>query len=133
MNRPMQGVEATITGKVHEIKVHSRGPVTLVVQVSHGKDKKTEQWKPSSWYNIKVFDSKQAALGTADPRKGDLITVTVWGATEEWTGKDGQKRSEKAWYLSSFTLHREGEEPAAAEPAYQPATVQPIADDDIPF
>lgn len=131
MNNPMQGVEATITGKVHEIKSPLKGPVTLVVKVSHGKDKKTDQWKPTSWYNIKVFAAKQAELGTADPQKGDLITCHVWGATEEWAGKDGTNRSEKAWYLSSFTLHRAAEQ--ASQEVEVVAKVEPLSDDDIPF
>jgi hypothetical protein len=39
--------------------------------------------------------------------KDDLVQLDVWGATEEWTGKDGTKKSAKAWYckdLQSLTM-----------------------------
>ena len=126
MDKPMQGVQARITGKVYEIKVPERGPVVLTLRVSHGKDKQTGAYRPSSWYNVKVFANKQTELGAADLRKDDLLTVDVWGATEEWTGKDGAKRSEKAWYLTAFEVHRDEASPA-------PAPLQSAADDNVPF
>jgi single-stranded DNA-binding protein len=137
MDKPMQGINARITGKIYEVKTPPKGPVVLVLRVSHGKDKQTGNYKPSSWYNVKVFAAKQADLGAASPQKDDLITVDVWGATEEWTGQDGNKRSDKAWYLSGFTLHRDAA-PQAADPAAQVAAmfggrvVQPEGDD-VPF
>lgn len=97
----MQGVEARITGKVYEIKPPvGNGPVVVVVRVSHGKDKTTGAYKPSSWYEVKVFGQrKDEALALA---KDQLVQLDVWGGTEEWTGKDGQKRSNKAWYCKDL-------------------------------
>ena len=128
--QPMQGVTAKICGKVHEVRAPvGKGPVVLVLRVSHGKDKVTGDYRPSSWYNVKVFAAKQAELGASNPQQGDLYTVDVWGATDEWTDKEGKKRSDKAWFLQGFTKHT-----AAAPAAPQPPAVDPFdRGDDVPF
>jgi single-stranded DNA-binding protein len=137
MDKPMQGIQARITGKVHEVKVPPKGPVVLVVRVSHGKDKQTGAYKPSSWYNVKVFAGKQAELAAANPQKDDLVTVDVWGATEEWTGQDGNKRSEKAWYLTAVQVHRDAPAPVQSlSPVEAVAGVfggKVVDGDDVPF
>ena len=99
----MQGVEARIVGKVYEIKdAIGNGPVIVVVRVSHGKDKNTGNFKPSSWYEVKVFGQrKPEAMALA---RDQLVQLDVWGGTEEWTGKDGQKRSNKAWYCKDLAV-----------------------------
>lgn len=126
---PMQGVSLKICGKVHEVRAPvGKGPVTLVLRVSHGKNKDTGEYKPSSWYNVKVFSAKQAELAASNPQQGDLYTVECWGATDEWTDREGKKRSDKTWFLSSFTKH------SAVAAAPQPATVDPFdRGDDVPF
>lgn len=137
MDKPMQGIQARITGKVHEVKVPPKGPQVLVVRVSHGKDKQTGAYKPSSWYNVKVFAGKQAELAAANPQKDDLVTVDVWSATEEWQSQDGSKRSEKAWYLTALQVHRD--EPAPVQnlsPVEAVASVfggKVVSGDDMPF
>ncbi len=138
MDKPMQGIQARIVGKVHEVKIPPKGPQVLVVRVLHGKDKQTGAYKPSSWYNVKVFAGKQAELAAANPQKDDLVSVDVWGATEEWTGQDGSKRSEKAWYMTAVQVHRD--EPA---PVQSLSPVEAVAsvfggkvvpgDDNVPF
>lgn len=126
---PMQGVSLKICGKVHEVRAPiGKGPVTLVLRVSHGKNKETGEYKPMSWYNVKVFSAKQAELAASNPQQGDLYTVECWGATDEWTDREGKKRSDKTWFLSTFTKH------SAVAAAPQPATVDPFdRGDDVPF
>ena len=137
MDKPMQGIQARIVGKVHEVKVPPKGPVVLVVRVSHGKDKQTGNYKPSSWYNVKVFAGKQADLSAANPVKDDLVSVDVWGATEEWQSQDGSKRSEKAWYLTALQVHRDAPAPTQSlSPAEAVASVfdgKVVEGDDVPF
>ena len=52
------------------------------------------------------------------------MSVDVWGATEEWTTREGQKRSDKAWYLSGIQVHRDAPAPAQS---LSPPTPQSIA------
>ena len=77
MDKPMQGVQARIVGKVHEYKVYEKGPADLIVRVSHGKDKQTGNYKPSSWYNIKVFLQKRAEVAALHLQRDDLVSVDV--------------------------------------------------------
>lgn len=65
---PMQGVSARITGRVYEVAAPTgNGPVVVTVRVSHGKDKNTGDYRPSSWYRIKCFTAKQTEPRQAEP------------------------------------------------------------------
>lgn len=101
-----QGIEARIVGKVQEVKQPiGNGPAVVVVRVSHGKDKATGEWRPSSWFDVRVFGEKRIAA--VQLAKDDLVQLDVWGGTSEWTGKDGAKKVTKEWYckeLQSLTL-----------------------------
>lgn len=130
MDKPMQGVRAQICGVVHEITVPERGPTVLTVRVSHGKDKQTGNWKPSSWYRVKAFGDKAAML--KDVTTDALVTVGVYGATDEWTAKDGTKKSDKAWYLLGIEVHEHGRMPASA-PSLRDTVAIAAGSDEVPF
>jgi len=107
---PMQGVSARITGRVYEVAAPTgNGPVVVTVRVSHGKDKNTGDYRPSSWYRIKCFTAKQTELAKLNPQKDDLVTFEVYGGTDEWTDKEGKKRSDKVWYYTAGTKHASGQ------------------------
>lgn len=130
MDKPMQGIQAQICGVVHEVSTPERGPAVVTVRVSHGKDKKTDQWKPSSWFRVKVFAGKLDFIKHLTSEA--IVTVSVYGATEEWIGKDGQKRSDKAWYLQDIEVHEPGRMPAGV-PNLRNTVRQAAESDDVPF
>lgn len=127
-----QGADLKLTARVHEVKAFDRGPKVLVLQVNHGKDK-DGKFRPSSFFNVKVFPSKEQQLLTVRPEKGDIVEAICWGSTSEWTNKDGVKQRTQEWALA----HLEMVERAGERGQTRPRT-EPIADvlmdiDDIPF
>jgi hypothetical protein len=122
-----QGIDLKVTGRVHDIKVPDRGPKVLVIQVNHGKDKEGK-FRPSSFFDIKVFPSKDDLLMSVRPVKGDTIEAIAWGSTSEWVNKDGIKQRKMEWALS----HMEMKERATERATRTQARV--VDDDDnIPF
>jgi single-stranded DNA-binding protein len=91
------GIAAFVRGYVQ--KVEARGALTVLsVKVPGRKDQRTGEVGPATFLDVKVF-AKQA--GEVQPaRERDTIEVEAWAKTEEWTGKDGEKRNKLAWYLS---------------------------------
>lgn len=128
--RTLPGIHANIIGKAHEIRVPERGPRILCVQVTHGKDKKTGNFKPSSFIDVKVFDSRGDMMDRQNPKKGDLLDIKAWAATDEWTSKDGQKMRKLVWTLDSFeVVERYLDRQARRDPAGDIT----VDEDDIPF
>lgn len=120
-----QGIDLKVTGRVHDIKVPERGPKVIVVQVNHGKDKEGK-FRPSSFFDIKVFPSKDDLLMSVRPVKGDTIEAIAWGSTSEWVNKDGIKQRKVEWALSHMEMKERATERA---PRVQPV----VDDDDVPF
>ena len=124
-----QGIDLKLTARVHDIKVPDRGPKVLVMQVNHGKDKEGK-FRPSSFFDIKVFPSKEDLLMSVRPVKGDTLEVIAWGSTSEWTNKEGVKQRKLEWALSHMEMLERGVDRGVNR---APQQIAPIDDDDVPF
>ena len=84
-----------------ECRLVSNGKAIYSIDCSKsgGKDKRTDQWKPSSWFSFKTWDT-----AAANVKKGDRISGEAWPSTEEWTDKDGKKHSKQVWNLTRLVV-----------------------------
>jgi single-stranded DNA-binding protein len=91
-----------------EAKVSQSGKAwaSLRAFYSQGKDKKTDQFLPSIWFNVKAFGKDDQVTGVvgavANTAKGDKITVKGRLSMEEWTDKDGNPRQTYVLTASSI-------------------------------
>lgn len=125
-----QGADLKVTGRVHDVKTPERGPKVLVVQVNHGKDKEGK-YRPSTFIDCKVFPSKEQQLLTVRPVKGDLVEVTCWGSTSEWTNKEGIKQRKLEWGFAHIEMLERASDRNYARSVNIPAPI--VEDDDVPF
>ncbi len=91
------GIRPHVCGYLHEVE-SKQAPdgtkrLTLVLKVNAGKDR-DGKWQ-SGW--VRVVVPKNAEL--PQMAKGDTIELNAWGAWNEWTTQDGQRRSEWRWML----------------------------------
>ena len=98
-------------------------------------------YRPSTWARIRAYGAAADAL--AEARKGDRVTAAGQLTLDEWTGRDGAKRTELT--LTAFRAEVEGRStqshrpPArpstrpSTRPATRPATPAVEYDDDLPY
>lgn len=64
--------------------------------LSQGKDKQTDEYKPSIWFDVKAFgkdgEPSDATLAIQTVTNKQRFTVKGRLAMREWTGEDGIKR-----------------------------------------
>lgn len=93
------------------------------------------QRKATNWISVTVFGKQAEVLGGFTLAKGSRIGVTGELRINEYTTKNGEKRTDVEVNAQQVTLldKRDDAQPAAA-PAKSPAPPQPaFEDDDIPF
>ena len=128
--RIMFGADLTLSARVHDIKHADKGPSILVLQVLHGKDKKTDQFKPTSFFELKVWNKNSDSFLSVNPKKGDHVKATAWGSTDQWIDKDGMTKRKLVWTLKDIeVVERYIERMARKDPAGD-IVIDP---DDIPF
>ena len=83
-----------------EVKYAQSGKPYATVRafLSQGKDKRTEEYKPSIFFDVKAFskndDVTALVQSVGDLVKKDRFTVKGNLALEEWTGQDEVKRQQ---------------------------------------
>jgi len=94
--------------------------------LSQGKDKQTEEYKPSIFFDVKAFskDEEVSAIvqNVADVQNKARFTVKGRIGMDEWTGDDGVKRQKLVIFAKSiepysFDAIEETEEELEGEPA----------------
>ena len=101
-----------------------------------------EKREKTEWHKIVIW-SKQAEIAGEYLRKGRQVYVEGSLQTREWTDRDGNKRYTTEVKAQRFQMlgsrgqePRDAGEPAAAQPAAQPAVAEGgggYEEDDIPF
>lgn len=108
-NRPSNYVIFTLMAIADgEMKVSAAGKPFSYVRafLSQGKDKQTEEYKPSIFFDVKAFskDEEVSALvqNVADVQNKDRFTVKGRLGMDEWTGDDGVKRQKMVIFAKSI-------------------------------
>ena len=70
------------------------------VAVSQGKNKKTDEWNPSTWITIKAWNDAADSLMQFD--KGNRVAITESKLSHDEWEKDGRKQTKL--YLTVFAL-----------------------------
>ena len=113
-----------------EMKVSAAGKPYAFVRafLSQGKDKQTDEYKPSIFFDVKAFskDEDVSALvqTVADVQKKDRFTVKGRLGIDEWTGDDGVKRQQLVVFaksIESFVFEKEDEAKSEGELEGEPA------------
>jgi len=93
---------------------------------SQGKNKSTDEFLPSIWFNVKAFGedgediaANPAVSTLANAQKGDKIEVKGRLGYEEWTNGDGETRSTLVIFANEVKAVEATGEEEEAEP--QPA------------
>lgn len=96
--------------------------------LSQGKDKQTEEYKPSIFFDVKAFskDEDVSALvqNLADIQNKDRFTVKGRLGMDEWTGEDGVKRQKLVIFAKSiepFVFEKKDEAESEDELEGEPA------------
>ncbi len=113
-----------------EVKYAQSGKPYATVRafLSQGKDKRTEEYKPSIFFDVKAFsksdDVTALVQSVGDYVKKDRFTVKGNLAMEEWIGKDEVKHQQLVIFAKSIepfsfdnTEETVDEEELAGEPA----------------
>lgn len=101
--------------------------------LSMGKDKRTDQWKPSGWLDVTCFGGRAERVAES-VRKGDSVTVIGRLSYEEWTAKDGTVR--KSWGIMADEVNLpevEGQQHVQTTAQTPVGGGYSASDDDIPF
>ncbi|MCC6597011.1 MAG: single-stranded DNA-binding protein [Rhodanobacteraceae bacterium] len=130
-NRPSNYVILTLMAIADgEMKYSAVGKPFSFVRafLSQGKDKQTEGYKPSIFFDVKAFckDEDVSALvqNVADIQNKDRFTVKGRLGMDEWTGEDGVKRQKLAIFAKSiepFVFEKEDEAESEDELEGEPA------------
>lgn len=113
-----------------EMKVSAAGKPYSFVRafLSQGKDKQTDEYKPSIFFDVKAFSKNEdvsALVQTvADIQKKDRFTVKGRLGMDEWTGDDGVKRQQLVVFAKSiepFVFEKEDEAESEGELEGEPA------------
>lgn len=130
-NRPSNYVIFTLMAIADgEMKVSAAGKPFSFVRafLSQGKDKQTEEYKPSIFFDIKAFskDEEVSALvqNVADIQNKDRFTVKGRLGMDEWIGEDGVKRQKLVIFAKSiepFVFAKEDEAESEGELEGEPA------------
>lgn len=64
--------------------------------VSTGKD------KPSMWLNCKAFEELAEKITENYKKGGKMDILSAYPKIEEWTGKDGEKKSRVVWVVKTI-------------------------------
>jgi len=128
-NRPSNYVIFTLMAITDgEMKFSAAGKPYSFVRafLSQGKDKQTEEYKPSIFFDVKAFskDEEVSAIvqNVADVQNKARFTVKGRIGMDEWTGDDGVKRQKLVIFAKSiepysFDAVEETEEELEGEPA----------------
>ena len=128
-NRPSNYVIFTLMAIADgEMKFSAAGKPYSFVRafLSQGKDKQTEEYKPSIFFDVKAFskDEEVSAIvqNVADVQNKARFTVKGRIGMDEWTGDDGVKRQKLVIFAKSiepysFDAIEEMEEELEGEPA----------------
>jgi len=128
-NRPSNYVIFTLMAITDgEMKFSAAGKPYSFVRafLSQGKDKQTEEYKPSIFFDVKAFskDEEVSAIvqNVADVQNKARFTVKGRIGMDEWTGDDGVKRQKLVTFAKSiepysFDAVEETEEELEGEPA----------------
>lgn len=95
----MEKVIIGTVGKEPEVREGNMLVVKTSVSESAGKNK-DGSWKPSTWWNVVAFNDVASQL--ANVSKGDKLIMVGRTETQEWTGKDGEKKSGLSFIVSTF-------------------------------
>ncbi|MBW4460485.1 MAG: single-stranded DNA-binding protein [Nodosilinea sp. WJT8-NPBG4] len=89
-------------GKPPELKTFDSGSrvAEVNVAVSQGKNKKTDEWNPSTWITIKAWNDAADSLMQFD--KGDRVAITESKLSHDEWERDGKKQTKL--YLTVFAL-----------------------------
>jgi len=91
-----------------EMKVSASGKPYSFVRafLSQGKDKKTAEYKPSIFFDVKTFSESDEispiVQAVADLAKKERFTVKGRLGLEEWTGKNEEKRQKLVIFAKSI-------------------------------
>ena len=94
---------------------------------------KRDDGQEPDWFNLELWNDLASAFADTC-HKGDLVRVEGRIASEQWTGQDGQKRTQLVIKVDRWepVVTQQQAAPAAA-PAAVPAPAPAVADDEIPF
>jgi len=130
-NRPANYVIFTLMAIADgEMKVSASGKPYSFVRafLSQGKDKKTDEYKPSVFFDVKAIsqdeDVSPLVQAVADIENKDRFTVKGCIAMEEWTGNDGEKHQKLVIFAQSvepYVFEKEDEANAEEELEGEPA------------
>jgi single-stranded DNA-binding protein len=92
--------------------------------LSQGKDEASGNFKPSLWFTLKGFTSKQGDTTVPDAMeaiaKGEKVTVKGRIGLEEWTGSDGNTRQAMIIFVSHVEPFANGESGDAGDLGDEP-------------
>lgn len=145
----MKGVNKVIllgnVGNAPEVRYTQSGAGVATFSIATSerfKDKDGQQQERTEWHRCKAF-GKLAEIVGQYVAKGSKVYAEGQLRTEEWTDKQGQKRSMTGIIVSDLQIlsgRKEAEIPAANRSPHNPDTArnaQPAMaedfDDDIPF
>ena len=130
-----------------EVKMHyfeggnSIGRFPIATNESYTNKQTGEKVTTTEWHNI-VVRNKLAEICEKYLSKGDKVYCEGRIKTRQWDGEDGAKRYTTEIHVVEMTLLstknelNAGQKPSApkqAEPSNQNSSVNPVADDDLPF